>query len=161
MKNLNISFKTSQFLDQGLALIGQMMFLQHPNAQMVQNSLKMTYLLEEKYFGRLYNQSFDNSEVFYHNKTESSREKIVFKIDLIKAINKMRFVLNVTGPISLGNYFNSTPVKDLFDVWTAANTNDVIIEPDFSSITYSYYYLGGFFLGVLLSLFVLRLTYAK
>ena len=138
-----------------------MMFLTVSTGQQIQNNLKMTYLLEERFFGRLYDQAFGNSEYLYQNSTESNLEANVFTLDLMKAFDKMRFVLNTTEPVSLGEYFNNTPVKDLFNTWSLVAEGEDMLDIDFESVLRSYYYLGGFFLGMLFVLFGLRITFAK
>jgi hypothetical protein len=158
LKVLNLGFKMSQYLNQGMALIGQMMFLQRPNTQTVQNNLKLTYLLEEKYFGQVYKDIFSYSESFLEKATDTSRDELIFKMDLTKAISKMSFILNTTEPVTLGTYFETTPVKELFDNWSIPIDRNLLDETDFDPVTQSYYYLVLIFVVILLTLFVLRIS---
>jgi hypothetical protein len=138
-----------------------MMFLQMPNTQIVQNNLKMTYLLEEKFFTSVYSEIVDNSDMIFFNTTEASRESLIFVIDMIKAIRKVGSVLNTNESMNLGSYFNNTPVKDLFTNWSIRQFGDTSIDLAFESIAFSYYYITGFFLGLLLLLFAVRISLAK
>ncbi len=121
----------------------------------------MTYLLEEKFFTSVYSEIVDNSDMIFFNTTEASRESLIFVIDMIKAIRKVGSVLNTNESMNLGSYFNNTPVKDLFTNWSIRQFGDTSIDLAFESIAFSYYYITGFFLGLLLLLFAVRISLAK